>query len=415
MLVPKLRFKREGGTSYPDIESLMLGERFTFKNGINASREAFRAEGIQCIGVSDVVKCLPITAKNVKGTVAISEEEIKKNIVNYGDILFQRSSETKEDIGHASVYYDKTPAVYNGFVICAKPDKLFYAPIYLHYALQHSRIRKQTVTLGAGTGQHYNIGQEGLARIKVIIPCLEEQQKIAEFLSEVDEVIMQSESEVSNLGRQKKAAMQKIFSLESRFLDSNGHNYPIWEEMKFADLYEEASEGSTPSTSVKDYYDNGSIPFVKIEDTVNKYINNVNTYITDKGLRSCSAWLIPKNSVIFTNGATIGNVAINTIPVTTKQGILGIIPKTFVTSEFLYYLLSDSNFQHEVYRRQAKGTFATIILKSLNEISVKIPCLEEQNKITGFLSAYDEAVSYAKQELEKWKELKKGLLQQMFI
>ena len=71
MLVPKLRFKREDGTSYPDIESLMLGERFTFKNGINASREAFRAEGIQCIGVSDVVKCLPITAKNVKGTVAI--------------------------------------------------------------------------------------------------------------------------------------------------------------------------------------------------------------------------------------------------------------------------------------------------------------------------------------------------------
>ena len=81
----------------------------------------------------------------------------------------------------------------------------------------------------------------------------------------------------------------------------------------------------------------------------------------------------------------------------------------------MYYLLSDSNFQHEVYRRQAKGTFATIILKSLNEISVKIPCLEEQNKITGFLSAYDEAVSYAKQELEKWKELKKGLLQQMFV
>ena len=68
-----------------------------------------------------------------------------------------------------------------------------------------------------------------------------------------------------------------------------------------------------------------------------------------------------------------------------------------------------------IIKGETKGTFATIILKSLNEIEVFIPCLEEQQKIADFLSAYDEAISYAKQELEHWKQLKKGLLQQMFV
>ncbi len=200
-----------------------------------------------------------------------------------------------------------------------------------------------------------------------------------------------------------------------RFKREDGTEYPEWEKSKFANIYEQASEGATPSTSIKEYYENGTIPFVKIEDTTNKYIYCTKSYITEEGLNNCSTWLIPENSVIFTNGATIGNVSINKIPVTTKQGILGIVPKQLLLNEYLYYLLSTSAFQNEVHKRETKGTFSTIILKNLNEIGVLIPCLEEQQKIADFLSTVDEAISYAKQELDKWKELKKGLLQQMFV
>ena len=77
-------------------------------------------------------------------------------------------------------------------------------------------------------------------------PCLEEQQKIADFLSTVDEVIAQSEAEVQNLEQQKKAAMQKIFSQEVRFKREDGSDYPVWEKRKFVDIYDEASEGATP-------------------------------------------------------------------------------------------------------------------------------------------------------------------------
>ena len=107
-----------------------------------------------------------------------------------------------------------------------------------------------------------------------------------------------------------------------------------------------------------------------------------------------SAWLIPAGNVIFTNGATVGNVAINMLPVTTKQGILGIIPSSKVSSEFLYYLLSGASFQKEVKSRMATGTFATIILKSLNEIPVSFPLdAKEQDAISDVLSGIDNLIT----------------------
>ena len=167
-----------------------------------------------------------------------------------------------------------------------------------------------------------------------------------------------------------------------------------WEQRKFEDLYDYASEGGTPDTNNPAFYEGGKIPFVKIEDTVEKYIDSPKSYITEEGMNHSSAWLIPKGNVIFTNGATVGNVAINRLPVTTKQGILGIIPSKKVTSEFLFYLLSSTEFQREVRSRMATGTFATIILKSLNEIHVCFPSnTNEQESIITILSRLDNLIT----------------------
>ena len=167
-----------------------------------------------------------------------------------------------------------------------------------------------------------------------------------------------------------------------------------WEQRKFEDLYDYASEGGTPDTNNPAFYEGGKIPFVKIEDTVEKYIDSPKSYITEEGMNHSSAWLIPKGNVIFTNGATVGNVAINRLPVTTKQGILGIIPSKKVTSEFLFYLLSSTEFQREVRSRMATGTFATIILKSLNEIPVCFPSnTNEQESIITILSRLDNLIT----------------------
>ena len=188
-----------------------------------------------------------------------------------------------------------------------------------------------------------------------------------------------------------------------------------WEDKSFADAYNSAAEGGTPSTSVKDYYVGGSIPFVKIEDTEQKYIHDTASHITEKGMNNSSAWLIPSNSIIFTNGATIGNVAINKVPVTTKQGILGVIQDTSKFDlEYLYYALSTDEFQTEVEKRQSKGTFATIILRNLDKIDIPHTSLPEQRKIGEFFKQLDELIGAKEQELEKLRQIKLALLDKMF-
>ena len=188
-----------------------------------------------------------------------------------------------------------------------------------------------------------------------------------------------------------------------------------WEDKSFADAYKSAAEGGTPSTSVKDYYVGGSIPFVKIEDTEQKNIHDTASHITEKGMNNSSAWLIPSNSIIFTNGATIGNVAINKVPVTTKQGILGVIQDTSKFDlEYLYYALSTDEFQTEVEKRQSKGTFATIILRNLDKIDIPHTSLPEQRKIGEFFKQLDELIGAKEQELEKLRQIKLALLDKMF-
>jgi len=205
-----VRFKRPDGNQFPEWEKICLGDRFTFKNGVNASKEAFELGGIKCIGVSDVYKCLPIKAENVDGEVSLNNKDIERYSVNYGDVLFQRSSETKIDIGRASVYVDNTDAVFNGFVICAKPQEMFYDPIFLHNALQTKSVREQTIRLGAGA-QHFNIGQDGLASISILFPCLEEQRLIADFLSDFDEAIAAAKKELELWKKLKKGLLQQMF------------------------------------------------------------------------------------------------------------------------------------------------------------------------------------------------------------
>ena len=204
---------------------------------------------------------------------------------------------------------------------------------------------------------------------------------------------------------------EELFIPKIRGKEFNG----TYNNITFNKLYEFAAEGGTPDTNNKKYYENGNIPFIKIEDTTKKYITDSFSKITELGLNKSSAWIIPKDSVIFTNGATVGNVSINKIPVSTKQGILGIIPKQEITSEYMYYLLSGNDFQKNVKSRIARGTFATISLKNMDEINVRIPKeKEEQYFVASFLSHIDELIDNSQKIIEKKEKIKSSLLSKVF-
>ena len=158
-----------------------------FQNGINADSTKY-GHGVKYISVSDILNNQYITYANIKGLVDIDDSTFKRFIVEYGDIVFQRSSETFEDIGQANVYLDnKRSATFGGFVIRGKKIA-DYNPMFFRYLLCNRNSRKQIIKMGAGA-QHYNIGQEGLERISLYFPAIKEQERIADFLLLIDKKI----------------------------------------------------------------------------------------------------------------------------------------------------------------------------------------------------------------------------------
>ena len=174
-----------------------------------------------------------------------------------------------------------------------------------------------------------------LVRIPAYAPYISEQTKIATFLDLLD-LRIATQSKI--IGEQETLLKSLADSSIKALCDGQCKMVP------FSELYERAGEGGTPSTSERAYYDNGNIPFIKIDDLKSKYITKHQDNISELGLKSSSAWIIPENSVIYSNGATIGAVSINTYPISTKQGILGVVPISIVNTEYLYYLMSSTYF-----------------------------------------------------------------------
>lgn len=184
---------------------------------------------------------------------------------------------------------------------------------------------------------------------------------------------------------------------------------------KFSSLYETAGEGGTPTTSNASFYDNGKIPFVKIDDLKQKYLTENKDFITELGLQKSSAWLVPTRSILFSNGATIGEITITTYPVCTKQGILGIVPKSNIDVEFLYYFMSSTYFKKAVSRIVTEGTMKTAYLKDINNILCPIPIKEKQQGIAKIPSTLNSKIDFEQSILRLFWAQKRHLLSQMFI
>jgi len=395
--VPHLRFPEFSG----EWEEHTLSEYLEFKNGLNPDAKRI-GSGLPFISVMDILSEGVINYDNIRGKVNATEKEIECFGVKDGDLLFQRSSETLEDVGRANVYMDNRTAIYGGFVIRGRKIGN-YDPLFFKYLLATPLARKRTCRMGAGA-QHFNIGQEGLSKISLYFPSIEEQRKIAEFLSLIDERIATQNKIIEKLQSLIKGLVDELMTVLLK-----GKLYP------FSSFYIKAGEGGTPTTSVVEYYTEGTIPFIKIEDLSCKYLTNNKDFITELGMQKSSAWLIPSKSVIYSNGATIGAISINEYPVCTKQGILGIVPNTNINVEYLYLLMSSSYFSKEISRIITEGTMETAYLKDINHIKCPLPSMAQQKNITNLTSSIEEKLSI-EQELLRFLNLQKQyLLHMIFI
>lgn len=186
-----------------------------------------------------------------------------------------------------------------------------------------------------------------------------------------------------------------------------------WQKVKIQDVCKVAS-GATPRTAEPTYW-NGGISWITPLDLSkinSKYIDKGIRSITRKGLESCSAELLPPNSLIISSRAPIGYFAINTKPTTTNQGCKTFICSNSVNVEFLYYYLS----QHldEIKRLGSGSTFAEVNKKHLENLIIKLPDIHIQKKISLLLDCVDNFITKTDQVINKTETLKQGLMKELF-
>ena len=203
--VPHLRFPEFSG----EWEEHTLSEYLEFKNGLNPDAKRI-GNGLPFISVMDILSEGVINYDNIRGKVDATEKEIECFGVKNGDILFQRSSETLEDVGRANVYMDDRTAIYGGFVIRGRKIGN-YDPMFFKFLLATPLARKSTCRMGAGA-QHFNIGQEGLSKISLFFPHIEEQRKIASLLSLIDQRIATQNKIIEDLKLLKSAISKHLFA-----------------------------------------------------------------------------------------------------------------------------------------------------------------------------------------------------------
>lgn len=407
--VPTLRFPGFN----KDWELKTLGDFFKFKNGVNADKSAY-GSGRKFINVLDIISDLPITHESIIGSVEITDKEFKKNKVVYGDILFQRSSETREEVGQSNVYLDRErEATFGGFVIRGRPIADM-DPRYFHYLLKTWLVRRD-MTSRSGGSTRYNVGQESLSIVPVTLASdLKEQRKIAEFLGAVDERIAQLEQKEGLLADYKRGCMQQLFSQAIRFKDDQGNDFPDWEEVPLHSVMQETKKQSDGTESVY------SVSVHKgLVDQVEHLGRSFSA--TDTGHYN----RVEPGDIVYTKSPT-GEFPFGIIKQSRLDKSVIVSPLYGVfrpeTTWLGYWLhvyfeshVNTGNYLRPIIQKGAKNTI-NITNKTFLSAKLKVPTHpDEQRKIADFLSAIDTKIDLVAQELEQAKAFKKGLLQQMFV
>ena len=384
-LVPELRFSE----FEEPLNLKYLGEILDFKNGINADKSQY-GSGKKFINVLDIINNAPIFYNSIIGSVNIEEKEFQKNNVKYGDILFQRSSEIREEAGQSNIYLDKNQeATFGGFVIRGRP-KVSFNPIYFNYLLKTSSIRKE-ITSRSGGSTRFNVGQDSLSKVPIsICESAKEQETIASFLDSVALRISQLRRKHELLETYKKGVMQKIFSQQIRFKQDNGKPFSEWKKKRLGELL-----------TIRYGKDHKDLKYGKYP-----------VLGTGGVMRYVDSYLYDKPSILIGRKGTIDRPKFVTFPFWTVDTLFYSEIKPDVVPFFLFLVVQSINW----YKYNEATGVPSLNTTSINSVKVCIPSeKKEQEKIANFLTSIDKKIDAVALQIEKLEKFKKGLLQKMFV
>lgn len=292
--------------------------------------------------------------------------------------------------------------------------------LYYGYYSLSQRIPSIIFTHSQGSGQP-NINSQIVNEIKIPIPPLVEQNRIATVLSTLDECIKKTEALIAKLHSVKAGLMQDLLTrgidIDGRIRDESTHEFkdteigrvPVeWEVYSVIDLCLTYS-GGTPSRDVPKYFD-GEIPWVKSGELNLGVIVTTEETISQKGLDNSSAKYVPENSILIAMyGATAGKIAILKINATINQAILGVIPGRKSELYYVFYSLSQ-RLEDIIFTHSQGSGQPNINSKIVNNIEIPIPHLHEQYRISSILNSVDERIMIEEKYLYKLFLQKKGLM-----
>ena len=338
--------------------------------------------------------------------VSVTKKSLKAyKIVEKGDFIISLRS------FQGGIEYSMYDGICSPAYIILRKKTNIIDQYYKYYFKSHRFIQDLNKDLeGIRDGKMISYSQ--FSSILLPKPDEEEQQKIADCLSSIDDLISAEEKKLSLLNDYKKGWMQKLFPAEGKtvpewrfpeFKDSEG-----WEKLNIKKACYPSYSGGTPVTSKKEYY-NGDIPFIRSGEIGKE---KTELFLTSEGLDNSSAKMIEKGDVLMAlYGANSGDVAISPIKGAINQAILCLRHKN--NNAFLYhYLAFKKNWIVRTYIQGGQGNLSGEIVKSIELCSPQEP--DEQNRIAAFLSVIDELTSNQKEKIEALKQHKTALMQGLF-
>lgn len=383
MKVPKLRFPEFSGKW----EMKKFDEIFIFSTGKNIKQnEASTEFETPCVRYGELYHMYNEVIKDIINKTNLDKSELIFSKGN--EILLPSAGEDPMDIGSASALTIENVAIGRTINILKPLAPNIYSQIFVAYYINHE-LKKSISKLAKGVSIS-NVYNSDLKTLKINLPSLSEQSKIATFLSSIDTKIDQLTKKQTLLNQYKKGVMQKLFSQELRFKADDGSEFSEWEEKKIADVLKIGNG--------KDYkhLQSGDIPVFG----TGGYMTSVNECLYD-GESVCIGRKGTIDNPMYFNGKFW---TVDTLFYT--HSFKESIPK------FIYAIFLQINWKQY---SEASGV-PSLSKSTIENIQITIPTsIEEQTKIANFLTSIDTKIDLATKQLESTKQFKKALLQQMFV
>lgn len=381
-----------------DWEVKRMGEIFNFKNGINASKDSY-GNGTKFVNTMDVLNNTFLNYENLRGKVIINEHTKKEFAVSLGDVLFNRTSETREEVGCSAVYIDHIEPVFGGFIIRAhdiEPDTLDI--FYKGYCFQANYIRNQISALGNGAIR-YNLGQEDLSRVKLLVPPLSEQRRIVSVLSLWDTAISKQTALIEKLTLRKRGLMKQLLTGKKRLKGFSGE----WKEVRLGEIFDERNETNCDNLPLLSITGDKGVIYQSESDK-----RDISNEDKSKYKRIC-----PNDIGYNTMRMWQGRSALSGLEGIVSPAYTIVTPKDNIDVRFMAMLIQQPRIVYSFWTHSQGLVSDTLNCKypDFCQVKVVIPSKEEQTAVADFFVEIDKEIELANKKLARLQEQKKGLMQ----